>query len=88
MMDTVMNIMNKVKLNFMVVPEHLEKYGDVDDKVRVKITNVYEVNLRFNNILGESGVKLAKAGAHFYFRRVLAERMVFLGIAEEIKNEN
>ena len=73
--------MNKVKLKFMVVPEELEKMAYVEDPVKTCIIDCKRMSER--GLLGDSGMKLAKAGAVFYFEKSLAEELIRLKIAQE-----
>lgn len=74
--------MEKVKLQFMVVPELLSSLAEVVDPVRVKIIDPEAIFLM--GILGESGRKLVEAGVEFYFERALAEKLIGKGIAKEV----
>ena len=73
----------KIKLEFMVVPEELEKRAYVPNAIKVKIVDSDAIFL--TGILGESGRKLVKAGVAFYFERVLARKLIDKGIAVEEK---
>jgi hypothetical protein len=77
------NNMEKVKLQFMVVPELLSSLAEVVDPVRVKIIDPEAIFLM--GILGESGRKLVEAGVEFYFERNLAEKLINKGIAVKIE---
>lgn len=74
--------MNKVKLNFMVVPDQLEKIGYVENPVRVKIVDINKIEEL--GILGQSGLKLAEAGAEFIFSEDYANRLIGMEIAVKI----
>ena len=71
--------MKKVELQFMVVPELLEKYAYVPDAVRCKVVDPEAIFL--TGILGESGRKLVAAGIEFYFSKPLADKLISKGIA-------
>lgn len=73
--------MKKVKLQFMVVPEELQKRAYVLDPIKVKIVDPEGIFLL--GILGESGRKLAKAGVLFWFEGKLARKLIDRGIAEK-----
>lgn len=75
--------MEKVKLQFMVVPELLSSLAEVPDPVRIKIIDPEAIFLM--GLLGESGRKLVEAGVEFYFTRKLAEKLINKGIAIEVK---
>jgi hypothetical protein len=77
--------MEKVELQFMVVPEELAKLAYVPDPVKVKIVDPEGIFL--TGLLGESGRKLVKAGILFYFERPLAMTLIERGIAEEVVEE-
>lgn len=72
--------MNSVELDFMVVPKQLAEHAFVTDAVRIHITNCAE--MAELGLLGESGIKLARAGLDFYFTRELAYTLIRRGIAE------
>lgn len=74
----------RVKLNFMVVPELLATMAYVPDSVRCKVIDADAIFL--TGILGESGRELVKAGIEFYFTRTLAESLIAKGIAVETPN--
>ena len=74
--------MNKVKLQFMVVPEELAKRAYVPNPVCVKVVDPEAIFL--TGILGESGRKLVGAGVLFYFEERLAQKLIDKGIAEEV----
>lgn len=75
--------MKKIKLQFMVVPEELERLAYVPDPVRVKIIDPEAIFL--TGLLGESGRELVKAGVHFYFTEELAQNLIEKGIAAEVE---
>lgn len=75
--------MEKIELQFMVVPELLSSLAFVPDPIRVKIIDPEAIFL--TGLLGESGKRLVKAGIEFYFTRVLAQKLIIKGIAEEVK---
>ncbi len=58
----------------MVVPSELEKYAHVKNKVRIVIKNPYSP--LFDNLLGDSGRKLALAGVPFYFTKNIAIKLI------------
>ena len=66
--------MNKIKLDFMVDPDFLKVKAYVPDAVKVKIIDPEAIFL--TGILGESGRRLVKAGAPFYFTRRLALKLI------------
>jgi len=66
----------------MVVPEHLEYFGRVKHKVRLRFID--PENSVLNSMLGDSGRKLVRAGAHFYFTKELAKYFIDNKIAEVI----
>ncbi len=74
--------MNKVQLDFMVVPELLASLAYVPDAVRCKIIDTEAIFL--TGILGESGRKLVMAGIEFYFTKTLADKLISKGIAIEV----
>ena len=71
--------MNKVKLSFMVDPQHLTKYCYVPDPVRIKVIDPEAIFL--TGILGESGRKMVKKGLYFYFTRRVAQKLIDKQIA-------
>lgn len=74
--------MKKVKLDFMVVPEHLKTKAYVPDKVRIRIINPEEIFVM--GLLGKSGIKLVDK-VDWYFVGWLARKMIKNGIAIEVK---
>lgn len=74
---------NKIKLQFMVVPELLKELAYVPNPIRVKIIDPEAIFL--TGLLGESGRKLVKAGVEFYFTKELAEKLIKKNIAVEVK---
>jgi len=74
--------MKKVKLDFMVVPEHLETFGHVPKKVRLRF--IMPESIVLNRMLGDSGRKLVRAGAHFYFTKEIAKYFIDNKIAEKV----
>ena len=75
----------RVKLKFMIDPEHLTKYCYVPKAVRVRIIDPEAIFL--TGILGESGRQMVKNGLCFYFTRDLAERLIHKEIAEEAPHD-
>jgi hypothetical protein len=75
--------MKKVKLDFMVYPEFLKNHAYVPKARLIKIIDPEAIFL--TGILGESGKKLIKAGAPFYFTEKIAINLVKKGIAEWIE---
>ena len=73
----------KVKLDFMVHPKFLQDSAYVPDPVLLLIVDPEAIFL--TGILGESGRRMIKAGAPFYFTRRIARKLIKNGIAEEIK---
>lgn len=71
--------MSKLKLNFMVDPKYLAKECRVPNKVKILITHPHDEALK--PYLGESGRKMAEAGAPFYFERKIAKILVNWGVA-------
>ena len=74
--------MEKVQLQFMVVPELLATLAEVPNPVRVKIIDPEAIFL--TGLLGESGKKLVNAGIEFYFTKTLAEKLIEKGIAVKV----
>ena len=74
----------KTKLDFMVA--NIYDIAYIPNPVRVKIINPGAIYL--TGMLGESGRKLLKAGAYFYFTRKLADEHIKMGIAKEYKDDN
>jgi hypothetical protein len=74
---------NKIKLQFMVVPELLKELAYVPDAIRVKIIDPEAIFL--TGLLGESGRKLVKAGVEFYFTKKLADKLIKKNVAIEVK---
>jgi len=75
--------MKKIKLQFKVCPEFLEKKTWVPDAVLVVIVDPEAIFL--TGLLGESGRKMVLAGAPFYFTRRLAKKLIDKGIAKEVE---
>lgn len=75
--------MKKVKLNFMIHPNFLRTKCFVPDPILVVITDPEAIFL--TGLLGESGRKMVKAGAPFYFTKKLALKLIDKKIAKEIK---
>ncbi len=73
----------RVKLQFMIVPEFLERRCYVPNRVKLLITDPEAIFL--TGILGESGKKMVKAGLPFYFEKRLAKKLIDKNIAEEIE---
>lgn len=71
--------MEKIKLQFMVVPEQLASMAYVEDPIRIKIADPAAMFL--TGLLGESGRKLVTAGVEFYFEKALAEKLIEKNIA-------
>lgn len=72
----------KLKLNFRVDPVELDRYTEVPDPVKLRIVNIGSSFVR--KYLGESGLKLADHGFHFYFTRSIAMELIKRGDAVEI----
>jgi len=70
----------KVRLQFMVDPDELNRLAYVPEAIRVKIIDAEAIFLL--GILGESGRELVKAGLAFYFEGKLAKKLINKGIAE------
>lgn len=75
-------MVKKVKLNFMIYPPFLMSQCIVPDAMLVKIIDPEAIFL--TGLLGESGRKMVKAGAPFYFTRRLARKLIEKKIAKEI----
>ena len=73
-----------IKLNYMIVPSELEKIAYVGNPVIIAITDVDSA--LFYGILGESGKKLARSGALFYFEEDLANKLIKHGVAKMKKS--
>jgi len=71
--------MDKVELQFMVVPELLSELAYVPNAVRCKVIDPEAIFL--TGILGESGKKLVLAGIEFYFTESLAKKLIDAKIA-------
>ena len=71
----------KTQLDFMVDPDYLRNHAYVPDPVLCVLVDPDAIFL--TGILGESGRKLVKGGAEFYFTRPLAEKLIKMGIARE-----
>lgn len=74
--------MDKIELQFMVVPELLAKLAYVPNPIRVKIVDPEAIFL--TGLLGESGRKLVQAGVEFYFTETLANKLIDKGIAVKV----
>ncbi len=75
----------KIELEFMVVPELLQKLfdtGAIKDPVRCRIIDPDAIFL--TGILGESGRRMVEGGIEFYFTRARAENLIAKGIAVEV----
>jgi len=72
----------RVQLQFMVVPELLEKMAYVPNPVRIKIIDPEAIFL--TGLLGESGRRLVQAGVEFYFEKNLAEKLISKKIARRV----
>lgn len=75
--------MKKVELQFKVCPVFLAKQTYIKNPVRVVIVDPEAIFLM--GLLGESGRKMIKAGAPFYFTKRLANKLISKGIAVEVK---
>jgi hypothetical protein len=75
--------MKKVQLQFKVCPVFLANKTWIKDPVMVVIVDPEAIFL--TGLLGESGRKMVKAGAPFYFTKKLAMKLIDKGIAKEIK---
>lgn len=75
--------MRKIKLDFMVYPGFLISHCIVPNAVLIKIIDPEAIFL--TGILGESGRKLIKAEAPFYFTKKLANKLIKNKVAIEIK---
>ena len=73
----------RIKLQFMVVPEQLQKRAYVPNAMRIKIIDPEAIFL--TGLLGESGRKLVAAGVEFYFEGTLAKKLIEKQIAIEVK---
>lgn len=74
--------MNKIKLDFCVDPNFLRDRTIVPKKVKVVIIDPEAIFL--TGILGESGRKMVKAGAPFYFTKTIADKLITKGIAKRL----
>ena len=72
--------MKRVRLEFMIDPDHLSKHCYVHNAMRVRIVDPEAIFL--TGILGESGRRMVKAGLCFYFTKRLAKKLVAKGIAK------
>jgi hypothetical protein len=72
-----------IKLNYMIVPNELERVAYVENPVIITITDV-DSEL-FYGVLGESGRELARSGALFYFEKDLANKLIKQGVAKMTK---
>jgi hypothetical protein len=75
--------MEKVELDFMVVPEQLQEYAYVPKPIKCKIIDPEAIFL--TGLLGDSGRKLVKRGIHFYFTEPLAFKLIEKKIAEKVE---
>lgn len=75
----------KAELDYMVVPEDLEKCGLVKNKVMLRILDKNHHLL--DGYLGESGQRLAEVGARWYFKQHIALRLVAHGAAELVTKQ-
>jgi len=73
-------LMDKVELQFMVSPWFLMTSAYVPNRVKMTITK--PDSRHFKGILGDSGKRLAKAGAIFYFEPKLADKLIKKGVAK------
>lgn len=73
----------KIKLDFMVAPEHLITRCEVPDPVRIVIVDPEAIFL--TGLLGESGRKMVAEGLEFIFTRKLAEKLISKDIAKEVE---
>ena len=74
--------MNRVQLQFKVCPDFLLKRTWIKDPVKVVIIDPEAIFL--TGLLGESGRKMVKAGAPFYFTKRLAEKLIDKKIARRV----
>lgn len=75
--------MKKIKLDFMICPDEMIKKCYVSNAVRIKIIDPESIFL--TGILGESGRKMIKNGCEFLFTKKLAEKLILMGVAIEVK---
>ena len=75
--------MKKVALSFMVDPDFLKSRAYVKNSLKVVVVDPEAIFL--TGILGESGRRLVKAGAPFFFEKKLALKLISKGIAKEVK---
>jgi hypothetical protein len=73
----------KLDLNFMVDPNFLTKRCRVKDSVKVKI--LYPDAEAMSQYLGQSGRKMAKAGATFHFTKEIALELLDQGLVKLVK---
>lgn len=66
----------------MVDPEFLKSKAFVKNAMKVRVVDPEAIFL--TGILGESGRRLVKAGAPFYFEKKLALKLISKGIAERV----
>jgi hypothetical protein len=71
--------MSKLELNFMVDPNELANKAYVKDGIRIKIIDIDK--MREQNILGESGLRLAQRGFVFIFTKESAKFLIEKKIA-------
>ena len=74
--------MKEVKLQFMVVPSELENYARVPNPVKVRVVDLEGMSQV--GLFGESGKRLAHAGALFYFEESLAKSLIEKEIVEKV----
>lgn len=67
-------VQEKVKLNFMVCPEQLAKWAYVPNAIKCRVIDSHALLL--TGILGESGMRLARAKLEFYFTEDLANKLI------------
>lgn len=67
----------------MVVPEQLAEQAYVPDAVKCKILNLE--SLWLEEYLGQSELRLAKAGVEFYFTERIAKELEIKEVVEIIK---
>jgi hypothetical protein len=75
--------MKKLDLNFMVDPSFLSKRCRVKDSVKVKI--LYPDAEAMSQYLGQSGKRMAREGATFYFTNEIALELIDMGLVKLVK---
>lgn len=66
--------MEKIKLDFMVDPVFLTDDTEIDNPVKIRLLTTEHPIVK--RILGQSGKRMANAGAAFYFTKEMAEELI------------